>query len=121
MYTRLILSLVTSLVLAGAASASDIILVIKNGRVERRDGKGTYKELVGNKGAVQAVTDGEFIVILYENGKIIKYDAEGTYKGLIGSGKAKSAQIGAGQIIVTYEKGKVIRYDAKTGAYKGAM
>lgn len=123
-YYKLILSLGAAFLLASVAEADGVIVIVKDGRVERRDDKGLYKGLVGNKGAIQAVTDGDWIVVLYDDGKIIRYDNTGTYKGLveqIGNAKAIAIQLSAGQITVTYEKDKPIRYDVKNGRYKGRL
>ena len=111
------------LLLASAvlSSPAGVIVVLKNGRVERRDENGAYKGVVGNPNAVAAATDGAIIAIVYENGQVCRYDANGSYKGTVGGGKATGVQVTAGQIIVTYADGQTRRYDAQTGAYKGML
>jgi len=107
----------------GLTCHAQVIVVLKNGQVERRDAKtGSYRGAVGNSKAVAAASDGVIIAIAYANGSVSRYDAEtGSYKGSVGSGFAVDVQVTAGLIVVRYKDGRTVRYDAKTGAYKGTL
>jgi hypothetical protein len=113
--------LLTLLFLSAVGAEAGTIVLVKKGRVERRDEKGAYRGTVGNSGAISAATDGVVIVILYDNGRVIRYTAEGAYKGTVGNSGATAIQVAAGQIMVTYAGGRTVRYDALTGAYKGTL
>ncbi len=77
--------ILTSLFMAVCCFADGVIVVIKNGKTERRDATtGSYKGSVGHSGAVSASTAGEIIAIVYDDGKAERYDAKtGSYKGSV--------------------------------------
>jgi hypothetical protein len=111
-------------VLAGVlavATEAGLIVVLKNGRVERRDENGHYLGSVGSAGALAAASDGETIAIVEAAGNVKRYDTKGRYQGSVGSGKAATVQVTSGQIIVTYADGKLKRYDARSGRYLGSL
>ncbi|MEI7435317.1 MAG: hypothetical protein WCL16_00750 [bacterium] len=116
-------AIIVPMMMAATCLADGVIVVIKNGKVERRDASaGSYTGTVGHSGAVSAATDGEIIVIVYADGKAERYAAKtGSFTGTVGSGNARSCQVTSGVISITYNDGKSLRYDAKTGGYKGTL
>jgi len=98
-----------------------VLVVIKNGRVERKDANtGSSKGSVGDSGAISASTDGKYIAVVYGNGTAKRYDENGSCKGSVGDSNAVSCQVSGGVVVITYKNGQSKRYDAITGSCKGS-